>query len=380
MEGSRRSPWASDDHELFRETVRAWVREELAPHEERFSAAGHVDREQWTRAGELGLLCTDVPAELGGGDADFGFEAVVYEELMYADFPCFGKAVHEIAAHYLVEYAAPDLQRSLISRLATGELIGAIAMSEPGAGSDLRGIQTSAVRDGDAYVVNGSKTFITNGLLGNLIVTVVRTDAGAGSRGFTLLAIETDGLEGFRRGPLLRKIGQKAQDTCELFFDDCRVPASASLGDGEGLPQLMAQLPYERTIVAVTAIAAIEQAVTATVEYTKQRQAFGQSIFDLQNTRFRLAEAKTIATIGRVFADHCIQRVMDGTLDTETASMAKWWLTDQQSRVLDECLQLHGGYGYMLEYPISRAFVDARVQSIYAGSNEIMKEIIARSL
>jgi acyl-CoA dehydrogenase len=380
MQSSRRSPWSTDDHEQFRETVRAWVRSDLAAHEERFSEQGHVDREAWLRAGELGILCTDVPAEMGGGGADFGFEAVVYEELLYADFMCFGKGVHEIAAHYLVEYGPPELRERLLPRMARGELIGAIAMSEPGAGSDLRGIQTSARRDGDDYVLNGSKTFITNGLLGNLIVTVVRTDPEAGSRGFTLLAVETDGLAGFRRGPLLKKIGQKAQDTCELFFDDCRVPASASLGEGEGLHQLMAQLPYERTIVAITAIAAIEQAVASTVDYTKQRQAFGKSIFDLQNTRFRLAEAKTVATIGRVFADHCIERVIDGTLDTETASMAKWWLTDQQSRVLDECLQLHGGYGYMLEYPISRAFVDARVQSIYAGSNEIMKEIIARSL
>ncbi len=380
MEPHRRSPWSSDDHELFRETVRAWVRDELMPHEERWSERGHIDPEVWLRAGELGVLCTDVPAELGGGGADFGFEAVVYEELLGAGFSCFGKAVHEIAAHYLVEYGASELRARLLPRLARGELVGAIAMSEPGAGSDLRGITAGAVRDGDHYVVNGSKTFITNGLLANLVVTVVRTDPEAGSRGFTLLAIETDGLAGFRRGSLLKKIGQKAQDTCELFFDDCRVPVACSLGEGDGLHQLMAQLPYERTIVAITAVAAIERAVADTVAYTKDRQAFGKSLFELQNTRFRLAEAKTIATIGRVFTDHCVGRVIDGTIDTETASMAKWWLTDQQSKVIDECLQLFGGYGYMLEYPIARAFVDARVQSIYAGSNEIMKEIIARSL
>ncbi len=266
----------------------------------------------WTRAGAAGLLGCDIPAEHGGLGGDFGHECVVYEEVWRTGFSGFGKAVHEIAAHYVLDYASDEQKAQWLPRMVAGELVGAIAMSEPGAGSDLRGIATSAVRDGDEYVVNGSKTFITNGLLANLIMTVVRTDPAAGSKGYTLLMIETDGLEGFRRGGLLKKIGQKAQDTCELFFEDCRVPVSASLGEGQGLYQLMASLAYERTIVAVKSIAAIECAVRVTLEHTKAREAFGKRLFDLQNTRFKLAEAQTAATVGRVFADHCVQRVIDG--------------------------------------------------------------------
>ena len=375
-----RSPWATDEHELFRATVRDFALKELLPHEERFIEQGHIDREVWTKAGTAGLLGCDIPLEHGGLGGDFGHECVVYEEIWRTGFSGFGKAVHEIAGRYVLDYATDQQRADWLPRMVTGELVGAIAMSEPGAGSDLRGIATSAVRDGDDLIVNGSKTFITNGLLANLLMTVVRTDPAAGSKGYTLLMIETDGLEGFRRGSLLKKIGQKAQDTCELFFEDCRVPAAVSLGDGQGLYQLMASLAYERTIVAIKSIAAIECAVRETLAHTKAREAFGKRLFDLQNTRFKLAEAQTAATIGRVFADHCVQRVIDGTLDPETAAMAKWWLTDQQCRVIDECLQLHGGYGYMLEYPIARLYADARVQPIYAGANEVMKELIARSL
>ncbi len=375
-----RSPWAGDDHELFRETARAWVEREVVPNDERWQARGWVDAELWPSAGAAGLLGTDVPVEHGGHGGDFGFECVVYEELLQAGFSCFGKGVHEIATHYVLEYGSDEQREAWLPALVRGDLVGAIAMTEPGAGSDLRGITTSAVRDGDHYVVNGSKTFITNGLLSTLICLVVRTDAGAGSQGFTLLMVETEGLEGFTRGQPLHKVGQHAQDTCELHFQDARIPVSASLGEGQGLYQLMQQLPYERTVVAVMAVAALERVIADTVAYANERQAFGKPLMALQNTRFKLAEAHTAATIGRVFVDHCITRVIDGTLDTVTASMAKWWMTDQQWRQIDECLQLFGGYGYMLEYPVARAFIDARVQPIYAGSNEIMKEIVARSL
>ncbi len=373
-------PWSSDEHEVFRETVRAFVAREITPHEERFSEQGHVDPSLWTAAGAAGLLGCDIPVEMGGLGGDFGHECVVYEEVWRTAFSGFGKGVHEIAAHYVLDYGTPEQRARWLPGMVAGDLVGAIAMSEPGAGSDLRAIATTAVRDGDEYLVNGSKTFITNGLLANLVMTVVRTDRDAGSKGYTLLMVETDGLEGFRRGSLLKKIGMKSQDTCELFFEDCRVPVSASLGEGEGLYQLMASLAYERTIVAVKAIASIECAVRETLAYTRERKAFGKRLFDLQNTRFKIAEAQTAATIGRVFVDHCVQRVIDGTLDAETAAMAKWWLTEQQCRVTDDLLQLHGGYGYMLEYPIARLYADARVQPIYAGANEIMKELIARGL
>jgi acyl-CoA dehydrogenase len=375
-----RSPWSSDEHELFRETARSWVAREILPNDAAWQERGYVDAELWPSAGRAGLLGTDVPVEHGGPGGDFGFECVVYEELLAAGFSCFGKGVHEIATHYVLAYGSDEQRRALLPRLVAGELVGAIGMTEPGAGSDLRGLTTAAVRDGDHYVVNGTKTFITNGLHATLICLVVRTGADAGSQALTLLLVETEGLAGFTRGRPLHKLGQHAQDTCELHFEDVRVPASASLGEGKGLYQLMEQLPYERTIVAVMAIAALERAVADTVAYARERHAFGKPLMALQNTRFKLAEAHTAATIGRVFVDHCVARVIDGTLDTVTASMAKWWLTEQQWRQIDECLQLFGGYGYMLEYPIARAFLDARVQPIYAGSNEIMKEIVARSL
>jgi len=267
--------------------------------------------------------------------------------------------------------------------MASGELVGAIAMSEPSAGSDLQGIRTRAVRSGDRYVIDGSKTFITNGQVANMIMLVAKTDTAAGgAKGISLVMVETDGLEGFRRGRPLDKIGMPGQDTSELFFDDCRVPADALLGgaEGRGFAQMMEELPYERTIVALWAVADMERAVRLTTEYVRERKAFGKVLIEMQNTRFKLAEAKTITHVSRVFIDSCIQRYLDGTLDTATASMAKWWLTDMQCKVIDECLQLFGGYGYMRDYPIARMYADARVQRIYGGTNEIMKEIIARTL
>jgi acyl-CoA dehydrogenase len=373
---------ATGELELFRDAVRRFVATELTPNEPRWRKQQHVDREAWRKAGELGLLLCAVPAELGGVGADMRYEAVVYEELVRGDAMGFGKHVHEIVAHYLVAYGTPAQQQRWLPRMASGEAIAAIAMSEPGAGSDLQGVRTRAVRDGDAYVVSGSKTFISNGHIADLVLLVCKTDPQAGARGTSLIMVETPGLAGFRRGRILDKIGQKAQDTAELFFDDVRIPATNLLGgeEGRGFAQLMQQLPFERTIIAVSAVATIERAVELTAAYTKERRAFGKALIEMQNTRFKLAECKTIAHVGRVFVDDCVRRLMDGTMDATTASMAKWWSTEMQCQVVDECLQLFGGYGYMLEYPIAQMYADSRVQKIYGGTNEIMKELIARSL
>jgi acyl-CoA dehydrogenase len=373
-----------DDGErsVFRDAVRRFVATELAPNEARWQAQQHVDREAWRRAGELGLLLCAVPAELGGVGADLAYDAIVYEELARGGAPGFGKHVHEIVAHYVAAYGTPEQQQRWLPPMARGEAIAAIAMSEPGAGSDLQGIRTRATRDGDAYVVNGSKTFISHGHLADLVLLVCKTDVAAGARGTSLVMLETAGAAGFRRGRILDKIGQKAQDTAELFFDDVRVPATNLLGgeEGRGFAQLMQQLPFERTIIAVSAVATMERAVELTTAYAKERHAFGKPLFEMQNTRFRLAECATTARIARVFVDDCVRRLIDGTMDATTASMAKWWATEMQCRVVDDCLQLFGGYGYMLDFPIAQMYADSRVQKIYGGTNEIMKELIARSL
>jgi acyl-CoA dehydrogenase len=373
---------ASGELELFRDAVRRFVETELTPNEPRWRKQQHVDREAWRKAGELGLLLCAVPAERGGVGADVRYDAVVYEELARGGAMGFGKHVHEIVAHYVAAYGTPAQQQRWLPRMASGEAIAAIAMSEPGAGSDLQGVRTRAVRDGDSYVVNGSKTFISNGHIADLVLLVCKTDPQAGARGTSLIMVETAGLAGFRRGRILDKIGQKAQDTAELFFDDVRIPAANLLGpeEGRGFAQLMQQLPFERTIIAVSAIATIERAVELTTAYVKERRAFGKALIEMQNTRFKLAECSTIARVGRVFVDDCVRRLMDGTMDATTASMAKWWATEMQCQVVDECLQLFGGYGYMLEYPIAQMYADSRVQKIYGGTNEIMKELIARSL
>ena len=376
------SPWMSPDLEVYRDMLRRFVETEIAPHQERFAKQQHVDRELWTQAGALGVLCADIPEEYGGAGGDFAHMAALFDELAAAGDTSFGVHVHIIVAHYLLNHGTEEQKRRYLPLLASGAMIGAIAMSEPAAGSDLQGIRTRAVRDGDGYVINGSKIFISNGYLADLIVVVAKTDAAAGARGISLLLVETRNVEGFRVGRILDKVGQKGQDTCELFFDNVRVPAAAVLGgaEGKGFAQLMSELPYERTLVAIGAVAAIERALRLTLEYARERSAFGQKLIDLQNVRFKLAEIKTYAVVARTFVDRCIVQVMDGTLDTATASMAKWYLTDLQCKVVDECVQIFGGYGYMLEYPIARMYVDARVQPIYGGTNEIMKEIIARSL
>ncbi|MGH6623735.1 MAG: acyl-CoA dehydrogenase family protein [Burkholderiaceae bacterium] len=377
-----RSPWVDAELDMFRTSVRRFVESELAPHEQRWAKQQHVDRDAWLKAGELGILLADIPEEYGGAGASFAYECVVFEELARANAISLGKHVHSIVAHYVLAYGTEEQKQAWLPKMARGEWIGAIAMSEPDAGSDLQGVRTRAVRDGDSYVLNGAKTFISNGHLADLICVVAKTDPAAKSRGISLVMVETRDLPGFRRGRILDKLGQKGQDTSELFFDDARVPVSALLGgvEGRGFMQLMEQLPWERTVIAVSAVAAIELAVELTTTYVKERRAFGKALIEMQNLRFRLAECATTAHIARVFLDNCIVRMMEGSLDTVTASMAKAWCTEMQCRVIDECLQMHGGNGYMTEYPIARMYADARVQRIYGGTNEIMNEVIARAL
>jgi acyl-CoA dehydrogenase len=379
---SYRSAWIDEETELFRRQVRRFVEEEFVPHEPRWRQQHRPDVAAWTKAGATGILLTDVPEQYGGAGGTFAHEAVVIEELTRAGVH-FGSGVHSIVAHYILDYGTEAQKRDWLPRMARGEIVGAIAMSEPAAGSDLQGIQTTARRDGDQWVINGSKTFITNGWHAGILCLAVKTDGVArGAKGISLVVVETKDLPGYRVGRTLEKVGMHGQDTCELFFDDVRVPASNLLGpeEGKGFYQMMDQLPYERLTVAVGAVAATEQALAITARYVKERMAFGKSLIEFQNTRFKLAECKTEAHIGRVFVDNCIERLMAGRLDTATAAMAKYWLTDKQCQIIDECVQLHGGYGYMAEYPIARMWADSRVQRIYAGTNEIMKELVARSL
>jgi acyl-CoA dehydrogenase len=376
------SPWMNPELESFRTAVRRFVEAEIVPHQERWRQQQHVDRELWHKGGAMGMLLADIPEEYGGSGGSFAHQAIVFEELGYAGDMAFGVHVHAIVAHYLLNQGTEEQKRKYLPRLASGEMVAAIAMTEPGAGSDLKGIRTSATRDGDGYVINGSKTFISNGYLADLIVVVAKTSPDKGASGVSLMLVECREREGFRVGRILDKMGQKGQDTCELFFDNVRVPLDAVLGgvEGKGFVQLMTELPYERTILGVAGVAAIERALRLTIDYTRERKVFGQALIELQNTRFVLAEVKTEATIARTFIDRCIMDMMAGRMDAVLASMAKYWISDLQCKVVDNCLQLFGGYGYMLEYPIAQMYLDARVQRIYGGANEIMKEIIARSL
>jgi acyl-CoA dehydrogenase len=376
------SPWMNDEVRMFRRTVRQFIEKEFAPHQARWREQRRPDADAWTRAGRAGILLPDVPEEYGGGGGTFAHEAVVLEELARAGVH-FGSAIQSTVAHYLLAYGSEEQKRKWLPRMARGERVAAIAMTEPGAGSDLQAIKTSARREGDDYVVNGSKTFITNGSHADLVCLAAKTDARVvGMRGISLIMVETQDLPGYRVGRPLEKVGMHAQDTCELFFDQVRVPAAHLLGsaEGKGFAQMMEQLPYERLSIGVGAVAMAEQAVAITTRYVKERHAFGKPLFDMQNTRFKLAECSTQAHIGRVFLDSCIERFIAGRLDEASTAMAKYWLTEIQCRIVDECVQLHGGYGYMSEYPIARMWTDSRVQRIYAGSNEIMKELIAWSL
>lgn len=376
------SPWMNDELRMFRKTARHFIQEEFAPHQARWRQQQRPDAEAWTKAGEAGILLTDVPQEYGGGGGTFAHEAVVMEELARAGVH-FGSNIQSTVAHYILAYGGEEQKRNWLPSMARGKLVGAIALTEPAAGSDLQGIKATARRDGDHYVINGSKTFITNGWHASIICLAVKTDARvAGVKGISLIIVEAKDLPGYRIGRPLEKVGMHGQDTCELFFDDVRVPASNLLGpaEGHGFSQMMAQLSYERLAIGVGAVATTEQAVAVTTKYVKERKAFGKPLIEFQNTRFKLAECKTEAHIGRVFLDNCIDRFIAGQLDTVTAAMAKYWLTDRQCRIVDECVQLHGGYGYMMEYPIAHMWADSRVQRIYGGTNEIMKELIAWSL
>lgn len=375
-----RHPWMDEDIEAFREQVQRYITQELVPHLDDWRRQGFIPREVWRPFGELGFLLPEMPETYGGAGANLAYQLVVQDELARAEVPA-NTAVHTIAAHYILDYGTEEQKQRWLPRLASGEMLAGIALTEPGCGSDLKALRTKASKDGDHYVIDGAKTFITNGYTANLLVVAVRT-GGPGSSGVSLVVLETENLPGFRVGRRLEKLGQHASDTAELFFDGVRLKADQLLGgqEGQGFRQLMSQLPYERLLLAVPAAAVIERAVELTVEYTKGRKAFGQSVFDFQNTRFKLAECATLAHVVRSFVNDCIQRLLDGTLDDEAAYMAKWWCTEQQGKVTDECLQLFGGYGYMAEYPIARLYADARIQRIYGGTTEIMKDLIARRL
>ena len=381
--GLPKASWAGEDVGMLYDMATKFLEAEIAPRYEEFEKAEIFDRESWRKAGENGLLCASMPEEYGGSGGTYAHESAIIEALSHVGVDGFGIALHNsIVAPYIAHYGSEEQKRKWLPRMASGELIGAIAMTEPGAGSDLQGIKTRAEKDGNHYRINGSKTFITNGQLANLIVVVTKTDPEKGAKGTSLIVVETDEVEGFERGRNLDKIGLKSNDTSELFFNDVRVPTANLLGheEGQGFIQLMQQLPQERLQIGGSAIAMIERALALTIDYVKERGAFGRKVIDFQNTQFKLAELKTEATIGRVFYNNCVERHVDGGLDPVTASMAKYWLSDLQGKIVDECLQLHGGYGYMNEYPIARMYRDARVQRIYGGTNEIMKLLIARSL
>jgi alkylation response protein AidB-like acyl-CoA dehydrogenase len=373
------------DHEAFRDSFRRFVEREIAPYHAAWEEQGYVDREVWRKAGANGFLCMTMPETLGGAGADKLCSVVQMEELARGGYSGIGFGLHsEIVAPYLLHYGTPEQQARWLPRLASGELVGAIAMSEPAAGSDLQAVQSTALRHADgSYRLNGSKTFITNGWHADLVIVVAKTDPKAGAKGTSLLVVER-GMPGFEHGARLKKLGLKAQDTAQLFFQDVRVPAENLLGgpafEHKGFACLMEQLPWERLQIAVTAVAAAQTAIDQTVQYVRDRQVFGQPVGAFQHTRYTLAELQTQVAVARVFVDKCLELVLRGELDTATASMAKYWTTDLQCRVMDECVQLHGGYGYMWEVPITRAYADARVQRIYGGTNEIMKEVISRAM
>ncbi len=369
------------EHETYRDSVRRFMDEEVIPHDERWQEQGYVDREVWKKAGANGFLCTSMPEEYGGSGADKLYSVVLMEEQARANNSSLGFGLHsEIVAPYLNRYGSDVLKKKYLPKMAAGELIGAIAMSEPGAGSDLQSVKTSAIRKGDHYVVNGSKTFITNGWNADLVIVVAKTDPTKGAKGTSLIVVDTT-MKGFSKGRRLKKMGLKGQDTAELFFDNVEVPAENLLGqEGNGFIYLMQELPWERMQIAIGAVSKAEAAIGWTMDYVRERKAFGKSVASFQNTRFKLAECATEVQVARVFVDKCTELLLEGKLDAATAAMAKYWVTDLENKVIDECLQLHGGYGFMWEFPISRAYVDARVARIYGGTNEIMKEVISRSI
>ena len=380
------SPWMDEELHIMRDAVAKFLEREFVPCMEKWEKQGFLDRDAWLKAGEAGLLCASIPAQYGGGGGNFKHEMVLVEELSYANITGFGNGVHSgIVAHYINSYGTQEQKEKWLPKMASGEIVSAIAMTEPGTGSDLQSVKTTAMRDGDHYVLNGQKTFLTNGMTANLICIVAKTDPSEAGKGISIIVVETETVEGeggFSRGRNLEKLGLKAQDTAEIFFDNTKVPVNNLLGtvEGKGFVQLMEQLPQERLIIAAGACAAIEKALRLTSDYVKERKAFGKRILDFQNTQFKLAERFTEAKLARVFVDDCAMKLAEGKLDNATAAMAKWWTTQKQNEIVDECLQFFGGYGYMMEYPIARMYADSRIQKIYGGSNEIMKLLIAREI
>ena len=377
------SPWLADNElRILQDAATRFFEQEFVPHNDRWREQGEVDRDAWLKAGEAGLLCAEMPTEYGGGGGDYRHETVIMEAQLRASLGGWGNQVHStIVAPYILHYGTEEQRQRWLPKMASGEMVGAIAMTEPNTGSDLQGVRTTAIRDGDDYVINGAKTYITNGQHADLVIVVAKTDPTLGGKGISLIVVEATSA-GFERGRNLKKLGLPAADTSELFFSDCRVPVGNRLGEeeGRGFVQLMQQLPQERLNIAQAGVVTMERAIELTLDFVKQREAFGQKIIDFQNTKFKLAECKTHALVARTFVDQCVLKLVNGELDATTASMAKYWCTEKQCEVIDECVQLHGGAGYMDEYEISRMFADGRVQKIYGGTNEIMKELISRSL
>lgn len=377
------SPWMNDELQMLADAATRFFEKEFVPELQRWNEQGVVDADAWRKAGAAGLLCAEMPTEYGGGGGDYRHETVIMEAQNRLGLGGWGNQVHStIVAPYIRHYGNEEQKQRWLPKMASGELIGAIAMTEPDTGSDLQAVKTTAIRDGNEYVINGSKTYITNGQTANLIIVVAKTDPKLGAKGISLIVVETDAVEGFERGRNLDKVGLPAADTSELFFNDVRVPAANLLGPepGRGFVMLMEQLPQERLNIAQAAVVAMERAIDVTLDFVKQRKAFGQTVFDFQNTQFKLAECRTKALVARTFVDNCVLWHLDGKLDATVASMAKYWCTDTQGEIVDECVQLHGGAGYMSEYPIAGMYADARVQRIYGGTNEIMKVLISRSL